>query len=68
MKKHKKGGDKMTTLALTDIRTRVKRNSEKNKNAISAFKKITSTRRLKQGRVRTRNSDEATVLSRFSKR
>lgn len=68
MKKRKKGGNKMTTLTLSDIQSRVKRNSNRNQSIINEFREFNNSRGLKQGRIRPKDKDEASLLSKLTRR
>ncbi|MDE3838726.1 hypothetical protein C0966_04940 [Bacillus methanolicus] len=68
MKKRKKGEDKMTTLTLGEIETRVKRNSSARKQTIDNFTSKIKKKNLNKGRVRPKDPIEAKILSMFSKK
>ncbi|MFC7801260.1 hypothetical protein ACFTRE_21800 [Bacillus subtilis] len=58
----------MTTLALTDVKNRIKRNTQRNINAIKTFYELLEKRELNEGRMRKRNPVEAKILAGFSKK
>ncbi|MED1599769.1 hypothetical protein [Alkalihalophilus marmarensis] len=68
MRKRKKGGDKMTTMTLSQIESRVKNNNQKYKTAISNFQEKTRNSDLRKGRVRPKHPTEAKLLSMFSRK
>ncbi|MED4610254.1 hypothetical protein P9248_01305 [Bacillus subtilis] len=62
------GEVKLTTLTLSYVRERIKRNTERNQRAMKAFNQLLEKRELNEGRMRKRNPVEEKILAGFSKR
>lgn len=67
-KKSKKGDKDMTTLSLSQIEERVRKNTTKYNSVIESFVKEMNKSKRNKGRVRPKHPTEAKILSMFKKK